>query len=284
MLHSLLIPAKESRSWRRQQHLQQHHQHLQQQHHQQQHQHLQQQPFTPARPTASSKHVHAKFHSSQSTQPSFFDSQASATFAQRFYHPKSSHSSNNAAATTKYVTEDGDENFSFGHQGMWATRMSNEEQIIRKESELMRGRADPDFGPFVDHQVSDSDGAIYIPPMSQKRYSANMSTFQRNEGDTLSQNQNVTRVKKSVVGSESPGIWTTRLSGPEHGSDVTKKSRSGNDFRVLQKLLQPAMTIGIHRHILESDDHAFNSDECDLVSISPLSLFLAYCVRNLGCF
>jgi len=55
--------------------------------------------------------------SSQTTQPSFFDSQVSSSFAQRFYHPKSSHSSNNAATTTtKYVNEDGEDNFSFGHQ------------------------------------------------------------------------------------------------------------------------------------------------------------------------
>lgn len=31
---------------------------------------------------------------------------------------------------------------------------------------------------------------------------------------------------------------------------------------VLQNLLRPDLTFRIHKHILESDDHAFNSDEC----------------------
>ena len=47
-----------------------------------------------------------------------------------------------------------------------------------------------------------------------------------------------------------------------------QKSDSGpsknREFLILPKLLEPALAFQMHQKIIESDDHAFNSDECDL--------------------
>ena len=137
---------------------------------------------------------------------------------------------------------------SYAPQGMWTSRLSENERQLRKQSQvsLAKSRA---------QQSSDSEGIIHQSDIPKKRHSGNMSTF---KGDEISPIQ-------KVVGLTEKSIWTTRLSQDQSEMSLSKSRGGGGEFQVLQKLLQPAMTFGIHRQILDSDDHAFNSEECDLV-------------------
>ena len=98
-------------------------------------------------------------------------------------------------------------------------------------------------------QTTESDSECQTShDTSQNRHSKNLSTFKKDN------NQN--------VAPENRGIWTTQLSSASGEGEMSLLKSRGTDYRVLQKLLQPAMTFGIQ--MVESDDHAFNSDECDL--------------------
>jgi hypothetical protein len=98
-------------------------------------------------------------------------------------------------------------------------------------------------------QTIDSDSECQTShDVSQNRHSKNLSTFKKD----ISQN----------VKPENRGIWTTQLSSGSGEGELSLLKSRGTDYRVLQKLLQPGMTFGIQ--MVESDDHAFNSDECNL--------------------
>jgi hypothetical protein len=61
---------------------------------------------------------------------------------------------------------------------------------------------------------------------------------------------------KSLISPGQSTVWTTRSSH--------NPSKGGRDYQVLQKLIRPDLTFEIHKHIVESDDHAFNADECNI--------------------
>jgi hypothetical protein len=112
---------------------------------------------------------------------------------------------------------------------IWSSRIAENERQLRKESEpsLARSRA-------AQAACSDCDAS-------------DASIVRRAKKASNESNQN-----------RSSGVWTTQMS-----AELPSPTKS-RDYRVLPKLLEPAMTFRMHRQLVESDDHAFNSDECDL--------------------
>ena len=131
---------------------------------------------------------------------------------------------------------------------MWASRLIEKERQLRKESQTSLAKSRGQHSPDLE--------GIYQNDVTKKRHSATMTSF---KGAQMSGSP-------KVVGLTEKSIWTTRLSQDQSEMSLPKSRGGAGDFQVLQKLLQPAMTFGIHRQILDSDDHAFNSEECDLVS------------------